>query len=64
MSNPLPKKTQIRIALWVNEFKLWANGEVITSTPGFGIGVKFLEMTDQDKSQLKQFLEQMARIRT
>jgi hypothetical protein len=64
MSNPLPKKTQIRIALWVNEFKLWANGEVITSTPGFGIGVKFLEMTDQDKNQLKQFLEQMARIRT
>ena len=63
MPNPLPVKTPIRIALWVNEFKLWANGEVITSTPGFGIGVKLTEMTDQDRNQLKQFLESMVRIR-
>jgi hypothetical protein len=63
MPNPLPKGTQIKIALWVQEFKLWANGEVITSTPGFGIGVKFTEMTDQDRIKLKQFLEGMVRIR-
>jgi hypothetical protein len=63
MPNPLPKGTQIRIALWVKEFKLWANAEVITSTPGFGIGVKFTEMTEQDRSQLKQFIESMVRIR-
>jgi hypothetical protein len=37
MPNPLPTGTQIRIALWVKDFKLWANAEVITSTPGFGI---------------------------
>ena len=36
MPNPLPAGTQIRIALWVKDFKLWANAEVITSTPGFG----------------------------
>jgi hypothetical protein len=63
MTNPLPKATQIRIALWVKDFKLWANGEVVTSTPGFGIGVKFIEMTEQDKNQLKQFIESMVRIR-
>lgn len=61
MPNPLPKRTQIRIALWVKEFKLWANAEVVTSTPGFGIGVKFAEMTEQDKNQLKQFLESVVR---
>jgi hypothetical protein len=64
MPNPLPQGTQIRIALWVKEFKLWANAEVVTSTPGFGIGVKFTEITDQDRNQLKQFLESMVRIRT
>jgi hypothetical protein len=63
MPNPLPKGTKIRIALWVKEFKLWTNAEVVTSTPGFGIGVKFTEMTEQDSIQLKQFLESMVRIR-
>jgi hypothetical protein len=63
MPNPLPKGTQIRIALWVKEFKLWTNGEVVTSTPGFGIGVKFTDITEPDRNQLKQFLESMVRIR-
>jgi len=64
MPTPLAKGRQIRIALWVKEFKLWANGEVVTSTPGFGIGVKFTEMTEQDRNQLKQFLESLVRLRT
>ena len=63
MPNPLPKGTHIRIAIWVKEFKLWANGVVITSTPGFGIGVKFTEMGEQDRNQLSQFLDSMIRIR-
>jgi hypothetical protein len=63
MPNPLPAGTQIRIALWVKDFKLWVNAEVITSTPGFGIGVKFTEMTEQDRNQLKQFIGGMVRIR-
>ena len=62
MPNPLPKGTAIRVALWVKEFKLWAGGEVITSTPGFGIGVKFTEMTEQDRKELKQFVESTVRI--
>jgi hypothetical protein len=47
----------------VKDFKIWANGEVVTSTPGFGIGVKFTEITDQDRSQLKEFLDTLVRIR-
>jgi hypothetical protein len=64
MPNPLPKGSRVKIALWVKDFKLWANAEVMTSTPGFGIGVKFIEITEQDRNQLKQFLETMVRIRT
>jgi hypothetical protein len=63
MPNPLPKGTQVRIALWIKESKIWANGEVVTSTPGFGIGVKFSQIAEQDKNQLKQFVGSMIRIR-
>lgn len=64
MPNPLPKGTQIRIALWVKEYKLWANGEVVTSTPGFGIGIKFTEITEPDRYQLRKYLDSMSRLRT
>jgi hypothetical protein len=63
MPNPLPKGTQVRIAFWVEDFKLWTGAEVVTSTPGFGIGVKFTEMSEQDRNQLKHFLESKARVR-
>ena len=64
MPNPLPKRTSIKIALWVKDTKLWANGEVVTSTPGFGIGVKFTEISAADKKELRQYLDSMVRIRT
>jgi len=63
MPNPLPKGTVLRIALWVKDTKLWANGQVVTSTPGFGIGIKFTEITSEYKRQLKDFLDSMARVR-
>jgi hypothetical protein len=62
MPNPLPQGTQIKIALWVNDAKLWATGKVVTSTPGFGIGVQFIEISEQDKGQLQRFLESTVRI--
>jgi hypothetical protein len=62
MPNPLPKGTQIKIAIWVKDTKLWANGRVVTSTPGFGIGVQFIEISEQDKNQLQEFLESTIRI--
>ncbi len=62
MSNPLAKGTKLRIGLWVKETKLWAIGEVVTSTPGFGIGVRFIEMPELDRNQLKQYLDGITRI--
>jgi len=63
MPNPLPAGAQIKLALWIKDFKIWVNGQVVTSTPGFGIGVKFTELAEGDRNQLKQFLESMIRIR-
>jgi hypothetical protein len=57
MSNPVAKGTQIRVSLWLKDVKVWANCRVVTSTPGFGIGVQFTEMSDLEKNQLKQFVD-------
>jgi len=62
MPNPLPKDTTLRIAVWVRDTKLWAEAKVITSTPGFGIGIQFTQITEQEKNQLQQFLESTIRI--
>ena len=62
MPNPLPKETPLKIAIWVHDMKIWAEGKVVTSTPGFGCGIQFLQMTDQDRNQLQQFLESTIRI--
>jgi hypothetical protein len=62
MPTPLPRGAQMRIGIWVKDTKLWANGRVVTSNPGFGIGVQFLQISDEDKTQLEQFLESTIRI--
>ena len=62
MANPIPRGTQVKIGLWVKDAKLWVNGRVVTSTPGFGIGVQFLQMAEQDQNQLQNFLESTVRI--
>ncbi len=62
MSNPLPKGTEARIAIWVKDLKLWAKAQVVSSAPGFGVSVKFIAMSDQEKSQLQEFLDSQVRL--
>lgn len=62
MPNPLPKGTRLKIGLWLKDTKLWIHGKVITSTPGFGIGVQFTEIADQDKEELRRYLQSMSRL--
>jgi hypothetical protein len=62
MNLPLPKGTPLKIALWIKDSKLWATGKVVTSTPGFGIGVEFAEISEPDRQILRQFLQSNIRI--
>lgn len=62
MSNPMPQGADLNIALWVKDTKLWAKGRVVTSTPGYGIGVQFTEISEQERNQLQQFLESISRL--
>lgn len=62
MPIPLQKGTKLAIGIWIKESKLQANGRVVNSRPGFGIGVQFTEMSEIDTAQLKDFLKSITQI--
>jgi hypothetical protein len=57
MSSPVKEGTQLRLALWIGEKKIWARGKVAGVRLGSGVGIQFLEMKDEDREQLKQYVE-------
>ena len=57
MSIPLLQGQKLKIGLWIQEAKVWVNGIVTSSTPGFGIGVKFIDVSEQDSARLRQHLK-------
>lgn len=63
MPMPLPRGTRLKIAIWIREDKLWATGKVVSSRPGFGIGVQFTEISPRDAQQLAEFLKSITAIR-
>jgi len=62
MPIPLPKSTKLKIGIWIGDNKLRANGRVVSSRPGFGIGVQFSDMSQLDSDQLRDFLKSITQI--
>jgi hypothetical protein len=62
MPIPLQKGTKLAIGIWIKENKLHASGRVVSSRPGFGIGVQFAEMSQLDAAQLRDFLRSITQI--
>jgi hypothetical protein len=56
MPIPLKVDAAVEIALWLGETKLRLQGEVVSSAPGFGIGVRFVNTSLQDRDILQQHL--------
>jgi len=56
MAIPLPPGSAVRVGLWIGETKVWAESEVAYSTPGFGIGVKFVRISEDDVERIRKFL--------
>ena len=63
MPIPLEEGSRVKVTLWVKERKLWAKGRVVSSRPGFGIGVQFTEMSPGDSQQLTDFLKTLIQVR-
>jgi hypothetical protein len=62
MPMPLREGTNLKIILWIKDEKLLAKGKVVSSRPGFGVGVQFSEIAPEDATRLKQFLQSITRL--
>jgi PilZ domain len=60
MPSPFKVGTQVRLALWIQEKKLWILGKVADSRLGSGIGIQFLEMKDEDRAELNRFVDSLS----
>lgn len=56
MALPLPKGSRVKVGIWIGDTKVWADCEVAYSTPGLGIGMKFVGISETDRERLIQFL--------
>ena len=63
MPSPFKEATQVRLALWIQDKKVWALGKVAGARPGSGIGIQFLEMKDEDRAELKRFVDSLPSLR-
>jgi hypothetical protein len=63
MPSPFKEGTQVRLALWIQDKKVWALGKVVVSRPGSGIGIQFLEMKEEDRAELKRFVNSLPSMR-
>lgn len=57
MMIPLAVSTKLKLTLWVEQTKVFAQGVVISSHAGYGCGIKFTDMTKPDREILERFLE-------
>jgi hypothetical protein len=57
MPIPLPAGTTFEMAMWLNETKLHLSGQVASLAPGFGNGIRFLNVSEEHAEQLRRFIE-------
>jgi PilZ domain len=62
MPIPLKQGTLLKLGLWIQQEKLWLNGKVASSRPGFGIGIEFTRVSPQDSDKVLHFLRGISRM--
>lgn len=60
MAIPQQPGARVNVGIWIGETKVWADCEVAYSTPGFGIGLKFIRVSESDLERIRQFLAPLA----
>jgi c-di-GMP-binding flagellar brake protein YcgR len=48
---------ELKIVVWVNEAKLTIQGVIASRRAGFGISIKFTDMTREVREQLQRFIQ-------
>ncbi len=59
MAIPLPAGTKMKIGIWIGNSKSWADCEAAYSTPGFGTGLIFKQISQQDLELIRRFLDSL-----
>ena len=54
-----PDQARLKIIVWANDAKLAIQGVVASRRPGFGISIKFTEMTEEVRQQLQHFIQSL-----
>ena len=57
MATLAPDKAHVKLVVWVNDTKLAVQGVVVSRRPGFGVSIKFTELTEEARGQLQLFLQ-------
>lgn len=61
MVTPIPVESKITMALWIgHKTKIWVDGIVISSNPGLGMGIKFLNVPRRTIEEMIRLMEQVA----
>jgi hypothetical protein len=54
-----PDQGQLKITIWADNAKVTMRGVVASRRPGFGISIKFTEMTEEVRQQLPRFIQSL-----
>jgi hypothetical protein len=54
-----PDKARLKIILWAADNKLTIQSVIASRRPGFGISIKFTEMTEEVRQQLQRFIHSL-----
>ena len=57
MSTTVTEKSRLKLIVWINDTKLAFKGFVVNQRPGFGISVRFTEMSEDTREQLQRFIQ-------
>jgi len=59
MLQTLEPKSLIDVTVWLDDVKVRALAEVVSKDAHVGNGIKFVRMTEKDRTTLKEFVERM-----
>jgi hypothetical protein len=57
MATLAPDKARVKIVIWANDTKLTVHGVVVSRRPGFGVSIKFTEVTEEVQGELQRFIQ-------
>jgi len=60
MAIPIKVGTKVTVSIWIGQAKAAAEAEVAHFTPGFGVGIRFTKISNQDLGIIGQYLNSLA----